>query len=60
MDVPGGKALYTSQRLGQALEQLWLRLNRQQHLGRLLTAAEQLRMHRTQLPLPVLQVCKGL
>ena len=55
-DVPGGKALHASQRLGQSLEQLWLRLNRQQHMGRLLTAAAQLHLHRTQLPLPILQV----
>ena len=54
--MPGGKALHASQRLGQSLEQLWLRLNRQQHMGRLLRAAEQLRMHRTQLTLPILQV----
>ena len=54
-DVPGGKALYAVQRMAQTLEQLWLHLNRQQHFSRLLATAEQLGLHRVQLPLRILQ-----
>jgi hypothetical protein len=56
-DVPGGRAAYATQRMASCLEELWVHLNRQQHFGRLLAAAEQLRMPRLQLPLCILQVC---
>jgi hypothetical protein len=58
--VPGGKAIHATQRMANCLEQLWVNLNRQQHLGRLLAAAEQLHMPRVQLPLRILQVCSSL
>lgn len=54
--MPGGKALHASQRLARALEQLWVRLNRRQHLGRLVATAEQLQLHSVQLPRRMLQV----
>ena len=54
-DVPGGKALHSTQRIAKALEQLWVHLNRQQHFGRLLAAAEHLGLHRVQLPQRILQ-----
>lgn len=54
-DMPGGKALHATQRVARALEQLWVHLNRQQHFGRLLATAEQLGLHRVQLPLRILQ-----
>ena len=54
-DIPGGKALSATQRMARSLEQLWVHLNRQQHFGRLLAAAEQLGMRRVQLPVRILQ-----
>lgn len=54
-DVPGGKALHATQRMARTLQQLWVHLNRQQHFSRLLAAAEQLGLHRVQLPLRILQ-----
>lgn len=54
-DIPGGKALRATQRMARSLEQLWVHLNRQQHFGRLLAAAEQLGMRRVQLPVRILQ-----
>ena len=59
-DMPGGRAIHATERLANSLEQLWVHLNRQQHFGRLLAAAEQLRMPRMQLPLRILQVCSFL
>ena len=58
--MPGGRAIHATQRLASSLEQLWVHLNRQQHFGHLLAAAEQLRMPRVQLPLCILQVCSFL
>ncbi len=60
LDVPGSRAIRATQRMANCLEQLWMHLNRQQHFGRLLAAAKQLRMPRVQLPLRILQVCSFL
>ncbi len=54
-DMPGGKALHAAQRMAGALELLWVHLNRQQHFSRLLAAAEQLGLHKVQLPPHILQ-----